>query len=466
MKKTLKYVMLVSCLAHGFASAGLSKPNVVFFLIDDMGWKDLGCYGSEFYESPRIDSLAKSGVRFTDAYAACPVCTPSRHSILSGKYPATSGATNLGNIMDPSELTLAEAMKEEGYSTFFLGKWHLGHTPDTLPLGQGFDVNIGGAGNGQPGGYYYPYNQNPRSAVQGLEKGGKLGEYLTDRLGNEAVKLIETRDKNKPFYMHFCFYSVHTPIQPKKSLLEHFQKRLKKFNFKGPALKKCGTKMLKQHQDSPDFASMVKSVDENVGKVIDCLNAENLLENTIIIVGSDNGGASYYKNATCNLPLRGAKGWLHEAGIRVPLVVYWKGTLRSGVSAKPVSGPDFYPTVLELAGIEKKPQQHVDGESFVRALNGKDDWKKRAIYWHFPHGHASGSQPGSAIRLGKYKLIIPKKGGIELYDLSEDLSETNNLAQTKPEVADDLKKKLQSWLSTRPQNQTKPKKRKKRSSLK
>ena len=427
------------------------KPNIVFFLVDDMGYMDIACNGSKTYETPHIDSLASSGLRFTQAYAACGVCSPSRHAIMSGKYPARSGCTNFGMHMKASEFTLAEAMKENGYDTWFIGKWHLGSKAGEKPEDQGFDVNIGGGREGQPGSYFWPYaskrSKNGGTLTQHLKEGGKEGEYLTDRLGDEAVKLIDGHKSEKPFFMYFSFYSVHTPIQAKKDDIAYFQKKISGMKFPdGPKTIKEGGKAMKQVQDSPQFASMVKSVDDAVGKVLNKLKEKGLDKNTLIFFTSDNGGAAYYGNATCNLPLRGAKGWYYEGGIREPLLISWPGKIKPGVSAEKVIGTDFYPTIMDLTGGKKRPEQHVDGVSIKTALIDQKSLPKRNLYWYYPHNHGSGTKASSAMVSGDYKLIQSLRSGeVQVYNLKKDLGEKNDLSKTKPELTAELLKQLKAW---------------------
>ena len=454
-----KIITFVTYTLVAFASNLIAgdRPNVLFFLVDDLGWTDLGCYGSKFYETPNVDALAKNGVRFTNAYAACPVCSPTRHSIMSGKYPARSGCTNWGMHMDASEVTIAEALKEGGYSTYFIGKWHLGGKwdgtdPDhTLPQCQGFDVNVGGGVNGQPASYFYPYGDGKRTrrfVVRGLKEGGTKGEYLTDRLGNEAVKLIERHDKKKPFFLYLSFYAVHTPLQGRPDLVAKYKKKVKTMTYSGPEFKQEGAKRMNQWQNSPIYAAMVQAVDENVGKVLKAVEKRDMRKNTIVIFTSDNGGVAYYGSATANLPLRGSKGWLYEGGIREPMIVNWPEKIKPAVCKEPVISTDFYPTILDLVDLPKKPKQHLDGVSFAGLLDGSSGIAPRPLFWHYPHNHGSGSKAAAAIQMGKYKLIefiaeADKKP--ELYDLENDLGESRDLAATMPEMVQKLQKQLHDW---------------------
>lgn len=429
-----------------------ARPNVIFFLVDDMGYKDLGCYGSTYYETPHIDQLAESGIKFTQAYAACAVCSPSRHAILSGKYPARTGCTNFGMHMDTSEFTLAEAMKNNGYSTYFIGKWHLGDKQGEKPEEQGFDVNIAGGREGQPGSYFWPYKSTRKGKVtettqsKHLMQGGNEGEYLTDRLGDEAIKLIKNHDSSNPFFMYFCFYSVHTPIQAKQEDIDYFKEKLKSKSFTRPNMLKEGPKPLKQNQDSPEFAAMVKSVDDAVGKIQEQLEVSGLAEDTIIIFTSDNGGASYYNNATSNYPLRGAKGWYFEGGIREPTIISWPNKMKPSVSNQKLIGTDFYPTILDLVEAPLIPEQHLDGRSIKPHLLQQKPLTKRNLYWYYPHRHGSGVRPSAAIVSGDYKLIQSlTDNSTQLYNLKQDLSEKNDLSKSMPEKSQELLKHLSEW---------------------
>ena len=440
----------IGLLLGAIAYADSPKPNVIFFLVDDMGYMDIACNGSTLYETPNIDALAKSGVRFTQAYAACGVCSPSRHAIMSGKYPARTGCTNYGMPMDAAEITLAEAMKENGYDTWFIGKWHLGDRPGQTPEDQGFDVNIGGGREGQPGSYFWPYSRKGGSQgtlAKHLREGGKEGEYLTDRLGDEAVKLLDAHDGSNPFFMFFSFYSVHTPIMAKQDDIAYFKEKISRTDFPdGPKTKLEGGVEMKQVQDSPKFASMVKSVDDAVGKIRTKLEEKGLAENTLIIFTSDNGGAAYYKNATSNLPLRGAKGWYYEGGIREPLIISWPRTIPSGTSNEKVIGMDYYPTIMEMTDGRLRPDQHVDGVSLKETLLNQAALPDRNLYWYYPHDHGSGSKATSAMISGDHKIIHSlRTGEIQVFNLEEDLGESEDLSESNADLAKRLLTELNAW---------------------
>ena len=433
--------------------------NIVFILVDDLGWSDIGCYGSTFYETPNVDRLASEGVRFTDAYAAGSICSPTRSSIMTGKYPARTGNTDyFGGPqpgtrykrntflipaaykygMDLEEQTIAETMRSCGYATFFAGKWHLGKSA-LYPEHQGFDINKGGHRSGGPygGKKYFSLYGNPR-----LED-GPPGEYLTDRLASETTQFIESH-KDKAFFAYLSFYTVHTPLIPRDDLK---QKYLAK---KAPKDKygRIGGRQLRLVQNKPSFAAMVEAMDQAVGKVLDKLEELGLDKNTAVFFMSDNGGVSTGgPTCTSNLPLKAGKGWLYEGGIREPMIIKAPGITQAGTECSaPVTSTDFYPTILELAGVPAVPQQHVDGVSLVPLLKS-DVLDREAIYWHYPHYSGGlGGRPSSAVRSGDWKLIeFFEDNRVELYNLRDDLGEQNDLAQANPEKAKALREMLHAW---------------------
>lgn len=442
-----------------------TQPNIIFILIDDMGWKDLGSYGSEFYETPNLDRLAASGMQFTDAYAASPVCSPTRASILSGKYPATVGVTDWigahtkGKLIDApyihhlplSEMSIAESLRKGGYDTWHVGKWHLGNE-NHYPEKHGFDINIGGCHWGQPmNGYFSPYD------MENLPNGPD-GEYLTDRLTDEAIKLIEQKG-NKPFFLNFSHYAVHTPIQAPHQLIEKYQAKSKKMGLdqmqsfeEGETFPTDDKKDLHVRrrliQSDPIYAAMIENLDDNIGRLMDTLKANDIVDDTIVIFTSDNGGlATAEGSPTCNTPLNEGKGWMYEGGVREPLIIKWPGVTEPGsVNETPVTSPDFYPTMLEMANLPPLPEQHQDGMSIVDILKGAEQLDREAIYWHYPHYGNQGGTPGSSIRMGDYKLIeFFENEHIELYNLREDISENNDLFEEKPTLAKEMRNKLKHW---------------------
>lgn len=451
------------------------KPNVIFILMDDFGYTDCGCYGSRFYETPNIDRLAREGIRFTNAYAACPVSSPTRASIMTGRYPVNTGitdwipgrqATNSGAPsdklvalpfrlqLDTEEVTIAEVLKKNGYSTMISGKWHLGADPKFWPENQGFDINKGGYSAGQPNksnksnGYFSPYG-NPR-----LEDGPE-GEYLTDRQTDEAIKFIEGSG-NKPFFVYLSYYAVHNPMQGKEDLILKFTHKAdsmgltktEAFTRKKEWIRESMSDNFKERiiQSNPVYAAMIYSVDENIGKLFFRLRELGLDGNTIIIFTSDNGGLSTSEGSpTCNSPLRAGKGWLYEGGIRVPLIIKYPGRAKPGAERRtPVSSIDFFSSIIEMTGSEPVSVK-TDGISIVPLLK-KDKMKPRPLFWHYPHYSNQGVEPGSAVRLGKYKLIDNfEKGKQELYDLENDISETNDISFRYPDKTNELYKLLRDW---------------------
>ena len=436
------------------------QPNFVFILVDDLGWKDLGCYGSTFYESPNIDRLAAEGMRFTDAYAACPVCSPTRASIMTGKHPVRVGITDwipgrnpIGTkLLAPNdihelpldEITFAEALHQSGYKTFFAGKWHLGGN-GFWPEDQGFTINKGGHDKGSPpGGYYSPY-KNPK-----LEDGPE-GEYLPDRLTNESIRFLE-ENGDKPFLLYLSFYTVHTPIQASKKHLSHFQEKAAKLEKREEEVLFYPERQgwTKQRQDNAAYASMVYAMDENVGRLLTKLDSLNLANYTIVIFMSDNGGLSTQaqkKAPTSNLPLRAGKGWCYEGGIREPMIIRAPGVTKPGsICQVPVTSHDFYPTILELADLPLMQEQHVDGVSLLPLLKGETSLDRKALFWHYPHYHGSTWTPGAAVRAGDWKLIeFFEEDKIELYNLKTDLEEKYDLSRARPEKANELRTMLHNW---------------------
>ncbi len=443
----------------------INKPNVIFFLVDDLGWTDLGCYGSTYHETPNIDQLAKEGIRFTNAYASCPVCSPTRASILTGKHPARLNITDWIPGSDPkdrpllgtkdqhelplAENTLAEALKQIDYQTAFFGKWHLGEQ-GYYPEDQGFDINKGGHWAGQPASYFYPYkNERKRWDVPNLEN-GEDGEYLTDRLTQEATQFMRAQ-KDNPFFLYLAYYSVHTPIQAKPKLDEKYQaKRNKYFANATTTFKAERDNQSRQEQDNPAYAGMVQSVDESVGTILNHLEQLGLSENTLIIFTSDNGGLSTLPgNRTAPasvIPLRAGKGWLYEGGIRVPAIIKWPNQIAAKtVSAMPVTSTDYYPTILAATAFSPNQYTVKDGQNLIPFLQ-ESSQPARNLYWHFPHYHGSGNKPSAAIRSNNYKLIEwMEDGQIELYDLEKDVEEQSNLATQLPTKAKELQRELREW---------------------
>lgn len=443
----------------------MTRPNILFILIDDLGWRDLGCYGSTFYETPNLDRLAAQGMRFTDAYAASPVCSPTRASILTGKYPARVGVTNwipgnpwgklmgvpYSHALPKDELTIAQVLKAHGYRTWHVGKWHLGEKGN-WPEDFGFDVNIAGCHLGGPhrGGYFSPWN------IDNLENGPQ-GEYLTDRLTDEAIRLIEQPDEH-PFFLYLSHYAVHTPIQAPPELVAKYEKKAKALDLDAqetfrdgepfPCLHKKDQRIRRRLiQSDPVYAAMVENLDTNIGRVLDALDRLGKTDDTLVIFTSDNGGLSTAEGSpTSNAPLSEGKGWMYDGGVREPLIVRWPGVIEPGSTCEtPVTSPDFFPTCLEAASLPLRPERHVDGVSLAPLFRG-ESIHRDAIFWHYPHYSNQGDAPACAIRAGDWKLIEHfEDGRLELFNLRDDLEESRDLSSSLPERARELHARLVAW---------------------
>jgi arylsulfatase A-like enzyme len=434
-----------------------NKPNIILILVDDLGWTDLGCYGSKYYETPNIDHLASQGIKFINGYAACAVCSPTRAAVMTGRYPARLGITDWirarfqgGKIpenkqnptqyvggenrkllcppnplwMELEEVTIAEILKNAGYTTCHIGKWHLGGD-EWYPEKQGFDYNIGGCDYGQPPNYFDPYFRKKQGVIPTLPP-RKEGEYLTDREADEAVKFIQ-KHKAQPFFLYLANYAVHTPIQAKEKVTDKYKNK--------PAT----------NQKNPKYAAMVESVDDCLGRIIQTLDEEKLAENTLIIFTGDNGGLL---PVTDNRPLRSGKGYPYEGGIREPLIIRWPGKIKADIqSDEPVTSVDFFPTICEATGIKLPPDREIDGISLIPVLNQSDKLNRDALFWHFPHYRGKDVVPYSIIRSGDWKLIKRYQGKMyELFNLKSDLSETTDLSEKMPEKVRVLNTKLIQWL--------------------
>lgn len=443
----------------GSGLAKVQKPNFVFFLVDDLGWMDIGANGSTFYETPNIDQLAAEGVRFTQAYAASPICSPTRAAILTGKNPARLNLTQwIGGPGNPDykrnlpleEELFPELLDEAGYENLFLGKWHLNNRQgeETFwPDKQGFDINIGGHFRG---GLYLKNKYFSPWDIPNLENGPD-GEYMTDRLADEAVNFIN-QDRDSPFLVYLSFYNVHAPFDAPKELVDKFEEkrdslrltesaRFQNFDVAGNQIK------YRDKQDHATYAAMVASMDQAVGKVLEAIKAKGLEDNTVVIFFSDNGGLSTSEGMpTSNSPLRAGKGWLYEGGIREPAIIKWPEVAQPAVSNAVITSMDFYPTILEMAGMKLRPDLHQDGKSLVPLLQNKTQKVHDATYFHYPHRSNQKGRPSSAIRKGNHKLIVfMDDGRQELYDLSNDIGESNNLIGEQPEIAASLHAQLKTW---------------------
>ncbi len=446
-----KFIKLCSIAIISLNIAGCSqtktikseKPNILLINIDDMGWRDVGFMGSEYYETPNIDTLAANGMIFTNAYATAANCAPSRACMMSGQWPQRHGIYTVGNsdrgksqdrkliptknsvYMPDDNVLIPEILKKAGYTTCHAGKWHL--TDD--PLLRGFDVNIGGNHAGNPGSYYPPYKNVPLDAPS-------KDYYLTNLIMDKTIEFLKSTG-DKPFFMYYSPYAVHTPIQPVKKLLPKYENKQR---WNG--------------QENAKYATMIENLDTQIGRMITNLKESGKLENTFILFISDNGGV--YK-VTKQWPLRAGKGSYYEGGIREPMFAWWKGKIKGGTKSEiPITNMDFYPTILEVAGIEKPSDKVLDGKSFLTILIDKGNFEKRPLFWHFPIYLEGGNvecqdvlfrtRPGSAVRLGDWKLIqYFENNDIELYNLKNDISEKNSLTESNPEKKEELLELLDNW---------------------
>lgn len=437
-------------------SLSAAPPNFVVFVVDDLGWTDVGCYGSSFYETPNIDRLASEGARFTDAYANCPVCSPSRASLMTGRWPSRTGVTDYIGAAQPDawgrntrlrpapyderlaleETTVAEVLKTAGYATFYAGKWHLG-PEGWWPENQGFDVNLGGCAQGGPYGgkkYFSPY-ANPRLPD------GPPGEHLPARLARETAAFIET-NRGRPFLAWLSFYSVHTPLMAREDLEKKYAEKRRRLQLE-TRWGQDGERPVRMVQDHAVYAGMVEAVDLAVGEVLAAIERAGLREQTVVIFTSDNGGLSTSEGwPTSNLPLRAGKGWVYEGGIRVPFLVRWPGVAQPGsVISTPVAGIDIFATVSAAAGATAP----VDGIDLRPILEGRPA-APRDLFWHYPHYGNQGGAPAGAIRRGDWKLIEwYEDGRVELFNLAHDIGETIDLAAAEPARAGELRETLAEW---------------------
>ncbi len=456
MKTNFLLILFISVIV--FSCSTKKQPNFVFILVDDLGWADVKCNNPEsFYDTPNIDKLAENGVRFTNAYSANPVCSPTRAAIMTGKHPNRVNITDwipgddpknrplLGpqdrNELALEEITIAEKLKEKGYKTGFIGKWHLGDE-GFYPENQGFDINIGGHEKGSPpGGYYSPY-KNPKLTD------GPEGEYLTDRLTDESIRFI-TENKNGPFFLYLAFYTVHTPIQAAKKHIGKYELKRGQLGLDSVPHQSEGEGWTKLIQEDAAYASMVAAMDENVGRIADALREQGLDKNTWIIFTSDNGGLSTLrrKNApTNNGPLRAGKGWCYEGGIRVPLIVDGPGVANEGrIVEQPAVSMDFFTTILNIAGIQHEKN---DGENLLPVLAENKQLQRDELFWHFPHYHGSGWKPGSALRKGDWKLVLHYENNkTELFNLASDPGETTDVSSENEAKVVEMKKILYTKLA-------------------
>lgn len=477
MNRTCLYLLLGLLGWQSIWAQQNTRPNILIIYADDLGWKDLSCYGSTFYETPNLDRLAKEGIQFMRGYASAPVCSPSRASLMTGKYPVKTDVTDwlrgrqadgkarpyekmlakpIPDQLALEEKTFAELALENGYRTFFAGKWHLGEQAQFWPEQQGFQTNKGGTSKGSPtgfkndstGGFFTPY-LNPRLPD------GPPGEYLTDRLTDECLNFLQ-QQKKEPFVLVYSLYAVHNPLQAPRALVEKYQRKQQQLKLqldqlfqKNEAWMQFETGWKQRSvQSHPVYAAMLENMDHNIGRILDQLAASGLAENTLVLFTSDNGGLSTAEGSpTTNAPLRAGKGWLYEGGIRVPVIMRWPGKIKAGqVSDLPVNTVDFHPTFAKAMG--SATTKEVDGTDILSLLQKPQQAQKRILYWHYPHYSNQGGKPGSAIIQYPHKLIYNHEDqSVELYDLVRDVSETQDLAPTQTALVKKLKAKLQRWLS-------------------
>ena len=436
----------MSAFAGAALAAQQTRPNIVLILIDDYGWKDTGYNGSRFYETPNIDRLARSGMVFTNGYSASPVCSPTRAAIMTGKYPARlhltahlQGASNrfhFTRVIQPNarlelpleEVTIAELLRRQGYRTACLGKWHLGKT-GLLPSDQGFEVSLAGDEAGSTSSFFYP------DWKKKIPLEGRQGEYLTDRLTDLAVDFLRS-NKDRPFFLYLSHFAVHTPIQGKPEKVRKYDAKSRPGN----------------PQNYGEYAAMVESMDESVGRILDALKEQGLEENTLVIFTADNGGVSSRewkdRPVTSNLPLRLGKGHLYEGGIRVPTIVRWPRVTKAGSTChEPVVSYDYAPTLAEAAGVPGPERPAMDGRSLMPLLRGAAPLGRTENFWHYPHYSPQLGRPSAAIRRGDDKLILFfEDTHVELYNLKDDIGETRNLADSQPAKATELRRRLEEWL--------------------
>ncbi len=445
------------------------RPNVLIFVIDDLGRTDIGVDGSTFHETPYLDALARSGVRFTNFYSAHPVCSPTRAALMTGKVPQRLGITDWihpksGIALPASETTLGEAFQQQGYQTAYLGKWHLGESDVDLPTKHGFEWIKGVNRAGQPASYYYPYRrQGEGVTVWDVPdfSGARETDYLTDVLSSAAIDFLQLRDRERPFLLCFGHYAVHTPIQPPAKLPEKYRnKRQARYgDAAAQTITAPNDSVSRGRQDDTDYAAMMENLDQNVGRVLVALEKSGDRQNTIVVLTSDNGGlctlSGQRPGPTCNLPWRSGKGWTYEGGIRIPTYISWPDHLTPATIDVPGYSSDFYPTLLELCGLPLQPQQHRDGRSLVSALNGQPDagLLTRSLAWYYPHNHGSGHRPSAAIRRESWKLIYDLNDKqCQLYDLAHDSIESIDLSATHPDKVKLLTDELLRWIEeTKPE---------------
>jgi len=411
-------------------------PNIIFILADDLGRCELGCYSNRFNETPHLDRMAGQGMRFTQAYAAAPVCSPTRAAFLTGRTPASLGITDYlkpddEKFLAPEIGTVVTQLKKGGYVSGLVGKWHLNGDyarQRGTPAQQGFDEVICSEHSGiGAGDYWHPYKFMTNVTAR------LPNEYLTDRLNLEAVEFIE-RHQTHPFFLYLAHYAPHQILDARPDKLEKFRAR--------PGAGK--------NKNNPKLAAMLESIDDGVGQIVAKLDELKLANNTLLMFTSDNGGE---RSVTDNFPLRAGKSFLYEGGLHVPCVIRWPAHIKAGtVCDVPIITHDFFPTLLQVAGVKPERRQEVEGESLLPLFRGASSLKRQALYWHYPLAkpHFLGGTSASAIRKGDFKLVeFLDSGKVELYDLGHDLSESNDLSLALPKKTAELRKELETWRKSR-----------------
>lgn len=416
--------VLISC-----SSLAADRPNIIFFLADDLGWTDLGSYGTSFYESPNLDKLTSQGIKFTQAYCAGSVCSPTRASIVTGQVPARNGCTQFGDSIRGTEVCFAEVLSEHGYETFFTGKWHIGgKTPEQA----GFKNSV----------EFSTKSKDPEDPKS------------TRMITKSTLDFLKKQTAAKPFMAYVNYHAVHLPHREKESLVGKYKFKLKTNPPQSglpKGLETEGDRKNKQIQDDPFFAAMVEGIDTSVGRILDLLEEKGMDKNTVVIFSSDNGGLST-KGCTSNLPLRAGKGWLYEGGVRVPTIIRWPSVIKPGtVSKVAINSTDYYPTMLSIAGIGLRPKDHVDGYDLEPLLRDGKAPARKAFYWHYPHDHGAGNVPSGSILVGDYKLIqYFRSKKVELYKIDDDLSELRDISSQMPEKCTEMLKQLKTWQKSLP----------------
>jgi arylsulfatase A-like enzyme len=440
------------------------KPNILFILVDDYGWRDIAAYGSNFYETPNMDKLVSQSLKFTQAYSTYPRCVPSRYSIMTGTHPARLKGDGEGKngeegfTVHSPNISIGQAMKNNGYKTFYIGKWHLGGE-DKAPKGVGFDQSIAAGQAGATSSHFAPYNEKSNGS-SGKEKpitdldDATKGEYLTDRLTDEAIKLLkEDANKDQPFFGILAHYAVHTPIQAKQEYINYFKEKLQKNPQAGADYEPESAGETKLKQDNVTYAAMIKSVDDGVGKIMKAIDELGIANNTIIIITSDHGGLASRGNkrelATSNKPLRAGKGNLYEGGVRVPYIIKWPGVVKAGTETNSIiQGVDNFSTLVDIAGGKMPSSQISDGKSFYDVLTAGKSYTDRTLFWHngSPRPTSTADIYSSAIRKGDYKLVdLFALGKKELYNIKKDIGEQNDIAAANPKLVDELYAELDAW---------------------